>query len=254
MGRSSLPSRLGAEGAQLLEGPGIYHFLSFNPASSCSRDAKTNIVEHPRRVGIAVDYQGNTGFFGAAAVGVFEVHALGIGVDFKGDLVFEGGLDDAIEVDGVGVAHAQPAAGEVADCVNGAAGDGLDDAFGHRLFTELKDVVDAGDDEIELGEDIGGIVEAAVAQDIDLRAREDLNTCDRFVGPADVFDVRFEAIDAEAIGYIGGEGVVGDADILVAELEGGLGHLLDSGGAIACLGVHMEVAPELLGFDQCGQC
>ena len=47
------------------------------------------------------------------------------------------------------------------------------DAGGHVLFGDVEGGVDAGDDPVELGDQVVGVVERAVEADVDLRAGQE---------------------------------------------------------------------------------
>ena len=91
--------------------------------------------------------------------------------------------------------------------------------------------VDAGDDHVHLLEHGVGKVERAVTQDVDLDAGHDGDAFDLVVGGVNASDVLHRPLVVEAVGHGQVLGVVGDGDVLVAALLGGLGHFLDG---VAC--------------------
>ena len=104
--------------------------------------------------------------------------------------------------------------------------------------------MDAGDDDVEPGEQLGLLVEAAVLEDVDLDAGEDAERGELGVQPGD--DVELHAQPLRAQPARDGEPgrVVGEGDVLVPELDRGAGHVDDRGAAVGPLGVGVQVAPQ----------
>ena len=65
------------------------------------------------------------------------------------------------------------AAGAVTEDVGVGVGDRRDHAVGHRLLRHAQLAVHAGDDDIELGQDVVRMVERPVLEDVDLAAGQD---------------------------------------------------------------------------------
>jgi hypothetical protein len=168
-------------------------------------------------VGVGVDDDLAAVFFGAAEVEVVEVGAGGAGVVFDGDAEFGGAGEDLSMSIGVGLAAEDLAAGGMAEDADVRVFERAEDAGGH-LFDGLVEVgVDAGDDDVHLGE--GGVVEVerAVGEDVDLDAGKD---ADAAVLPsklgvdfADALDVGQRARVVQAVGHGEVLGVVGDGDV-----------------------------------------
>ena len=114
----------------------------------------------------------DAGVDGEAGVAVGEVAAVGVAVDLDHRAGAGGGLGDRLDVDPVGLAAADQAAGEVADAVDVRVLDRGEDALGHLLFGDREGGVDAGDDPVERRDQVVGVVERAVEADVDLRAGE----------------------------------------------------------------------------------
>src|ERR1700722_9971929 len=104
---------------------------------------------------------------------VVEVGAGGAGVVFYGYAEFGGSFEDRVHVDRVGLAAEDLAAGGMAEDTDVGIFEGAEDAGGHLVDGLSEEGVDAGDDDIHLGE--GGVfeVEGAVAENVDLDAGED---------------------------------------------------------------------------------
>ena len=73
------------------------------------------------------------------------------------------------------------------------------------------------------------------------------------VDPVDLFDLLGETLGGLAVGDHRGLRVVRDAEELVAQLFGGLGHLLDGGDAVGGVGVGVEIAADVLEPDELRQ-
>ena len=84
-------------------------------------------------MGVGVDAEGDFGVDGHAGVGVAEVEAVVVGVDFQGGAVAGGGEDDFGHVELEAAAGGDEAAGGVADDVDVRVGGGADDALRWRL-------------------------------------------------------------------------------------------------------------------------
>ena len=76
----------------------------------------------------------------------------------------------------------------MADAVDAGVLDRGQDALGHLLLGDREGGVDAGDDPVELGEQLVGVVERAVEADVDLRAGEQPKAALALVLFADLLD------------------------------------------------------------------
>ena len=83
-----------------------------------------------------------------------------------------GSFEDAGHVDLVGVAAEELASGGVAEDADVGVLDGAEDAVGHLFEGLVEEGVDAGDDDVHLGEGFVGEVELAVVEDVDFDSRE----------------------------------------------------------------------------------
>ena len=143
--------------------------------------------------------------------------------------------------------------------------------------------MDAGDDDVELGE--GGVFEVELRRrrGCRLRCRRETEGCCWFdgvglfvfeallvAGPlraalgcelfgevvgdfADAGGVGEGAVVVHAVGHGEIFGVVGDGDVVEAAGDGGFGHLADGVGAVGLGGVHVEVAAEVARVMRCGR-
>src|SRR5271155_2044456 len=83
------------------------------------------------------------------------------------------GAEDAGHVNLVGFAGEELAAGRVAQDLEVRVFEGAEDAGGHLLERLVEGGVDAGDDDVHLGEGLVGEVEGAVGEDVDFDSGED---------------------------------------------------------------------------------
>ncbi len=195
---------------------------------------------------------------GAAEMEIAEVGAGGAGVVFDGDAERGGTLEHLFDVDGVGLAAEDLAAGGMAEDADVRVFECAEDAGGH-LFDGLVEVgVDAGDDDVHLGE--GGVfeVERAVGEDVDLDAGEDADAAAVLglhlaIDLADAADVGESAGIVEAVGHGEILRVVGDGDVGEAAGQGGFGHLADGVAAVGRVGVHVQVAANVGERDELGR-
>ena len=102
--------------------------------------------------------------------------------------------------------------------------------------------MDAGDDDVHLGEHGVGEIERAIGEDIHFDAGEDADAVELLSGSADALDVLSGALVIESIGEGEVLGVVGDGHVFVAAIAGGLGHFFDGAPAVGFDGVHVDVA------------
>jgi hypothetical protein len=120
-----------------------------------------------------------------------------------------------------GLAAQQQAAGGMAEDAHIGIFDGAQDAGGHLFAALLKAGVNAGDDDVHLGEDFVVQVERAVGEDVDLDAGEDADAAFHLpVDFANALDVFEGALLVEAVGHGQVLGVVGDGDVLGSRRPG----------------------------------
>ena len=131
--------------------------------------------------------------------------------------------------------------------------DGGKDAVGHFGAFHFHVGVHGGDDHVELRENFVVEVELAVFQDVDFDSGEQANAGDALLRGADFFDLRERALFVHAVGDGDGFRVVGERDVLVAEIAAGFAHFLDGIVAVGGGGVHLQVAANVVELDQVGQ-
>ena len=117
------------------------------------------------------------------------------------------------------------------------------------FFGHLEVGVDGGDDEVESGKDVTGIVEGAVAEDIALDAFEDDEGCEFPVEVVDLGVLFAEAVFFEAIGIEGGLAVIADDEVLKAFFDAGGGHFFEGVGAVGPFAVAMDDGADIGCFD-----
>src|SRR5215207_11424593 len=251
-------ARRGSSAAQLLElfpAAGVGDVLGGEPGAAGGGDRVGHVVEGVDAVGVGVEDDLHFGFGGEAGVEVGEVAAVGVAVDLDHRAGPRRRLGDLLDVDAVGLAAADQAPGEVADAVDVRVFDRGDDAVRHLLFGDVEGGVDAGDDPVEGGDEVVGIVEGAVEADVDLRAGEEPEVllAVTLVPGADLLDPLPEALGGDVVAEAVAGGVVGDRQVLIATVARRLGHLLDAVTPVGEGGVGVEVALEVADLDQLRQ-
>ena len=88
-----------------------------------------------------------------AEIAVAEVEAVGVGVVLDGDAELGGATKDGRQIEIVGFASQELAAGGMAEDADLGVRDGAEDAGGHLLARLAEERVHAGDDDVHLGED-----------------------------------------------------------------------------------------------------
>ena len=127
------------------------------------------------------------------------------------------------------------------------------DPLGHGLLADPEGGVDAGDDPVELGEQLVGVVELAVGADVDLGAGEQAEAALALVSVADLLDPLREHLVGDVVAEAVARRVVGDREVGVAALAGSLGHLLERVAPVGEGRVAVEVAADVADLDQLGQ-
>ena len=133
---------------------------------------------------------------GEAEQAAGRVEAFGAGVDLDGLVELRGGGEDELGVEGRlrAAAADDDAAGAVAEDVHVRIGERGDHAAGHLLAVHAQLGVHAGDDDVELREEIGLLVEGAVLEDVDLDAGEDAEGRQLFVEGGDDLELLAQAL------------------------------------------------------------
>jgi len=142
------------------------------PSAAELDDAVIDLVELAGGVGVGVDDDLAAGFFGLAEVEIAEVGAGWGGVVLNGDAEARGGGEEGGDINLVGLALEDLAAGGWPR-IGRRGSRSVEDAGGDLGVGLVEAGVDAGDDDIELRQ--GGVfeVERAVEEDVDLAAGED---------------------------------------------------------------------------------
>ena len=139
-------------------------------------------------------------------------------------LVFGGGFDDGGHVDRVAFAFQQQPARRMRQHRDPRMRQRLADALGHASAGMLKPLMHGGDDVIEQRQRLVVEIERAVGQDVALGAEEDAETFLRElrVELLDFLGLLADALLVEAVGLPLRFAVVGDAEVLQAEVHRGL--------------------------------
>ena len=124
-------------------------------------------------VGVGIDAAFDTLLLGELPPAPVHVETPGAGVELDDGAGLGGGIDHSGNVDIVSRALEQQTAGEMAEHGDVRILDGADDALCHLGLGQIEDVVNGGDDVVELRHDFVAEVEAAVFEDVHLTAGED---------------------------------------------------------------------------------
>jgi len=206
-------------------------------------------------VRIGVDDDPAAILFGDAEVEVVQVRTCGAGIVFDGYPELRGAFEDCIDVDGVAFATEDLASGGMAEDADVWIFESAEDALCHLFDGLVEEGVNAGDDDVHLGERGVIEIERAVGEDVDLDAGEDTDFPFHFgVDLADGFDVSDGSRVVEAIGHREVFGVVSDGDVFETTGESSFGHLPDGVAAVGGVGVHVEVAADVGEGDELGEC
>ena len=103
--------------------------------------------------------------------------------------------------------------------------------------------MNAGDDHVELAEQLVGLVEAAVLQDVDLDPLEHPERRHRLVQVATEAHLLPQPLRAQAAGHLEPRRVVGDRAVLMAQRPRGDHHLLDRAAAVGPGGMAVQITP-----------
>jgi hypothetical protein len=124
-------------------------------------------------VGVAVDDAFDAFFLGVMPEAPVHVESHGAGVEFDPGAVFGAGINDGGLVDFVGFALEKQASGEVAHDLDVGILHNADEALGHFGFALGETLVDAGDDDIEFGEEVIVEIESAIGENVHFGAGEE---------------------------------------------------------------------------------
>ena len=203
-------------------------------------------------VGIAVDGHLDAHFQGTAYVHVVQIEAGRDAVYLQGRTGLGSDLDHGIQVHGAFLALAKNAARWVANDVNVGVVQGVHHTPGDLRPILAQRSVHRGHDKVEFGQDLVGKIEAAVGLDLQFATLKQENPIPSAVQGIDLGPLGAQPLDRQAIGDAQALGVVGDNQVAIAPLLRRLGHLCQGTGAIAPVGVGMQVATNIVPFDQPG--
>ena len=117
----------------------------------------------------------------------------------------------------------------------------------------LRDV-QRGDDPVELGQHVVGQIERAVAHDVDLAARQQLEAVERLAHAVHRLDLPAHVVGLEADAHAHAAGVVGDRHVLVSARPHGLDDIEQRVLAVAApVAVQVQVAADVRRLDELGQ-
>ena len=180
---------------------------------------------------------------------------MGIGVDFDHRAGGRGRVDDRVQVDGIAVS------GQQADRPVGwpsMVTRGLDAARDqpsrHLVARQAEQRVNARDHVIKTVEQVVGIVERAIGQDVALGSLEEAKlAAERLVERIDFRPLLVDPLDGKPPGVSRGPRVIGDPEVLHAPGLRGLGHFGQGGAAVAIVGMAVKRAGQVGQLDQVGE-
>ncbi len=159
-------------GLELLWRERIEHLRRFDPAAPGRGDAEAHDGEVFGGVRVRVYQQLHAQRLGTTRVGVFQVEAVGEGINLHGDAELGRGAEEGLHVDRVSLAPADETAGGVGDGVHPGVPHGGHDSLGLRGLVHLPAGMHGGNDEVELLKDLVRVVQRAVASDVHFDAIE----------------------------------------------------------------------------------
>lgn len=242
-----------SEGAvEFGQGQGIDDVTGFQPAFAGHTHAELEIGDVLAAVCVRAEDAADALAEGGGPVAPVQVEPAWVAVEFDPGAGFSTGLNNGGEIDGVRVAFEEESAGGMADGVDEAVLSGADEAFGVFGFVVGGDV-EAGDDKIQLGQEV--IVEVeSIAEDVDLGTGQESEVVALVFEPAievpDGADLLAQSFRVKSVGLEGGAGVVGDGPVSQAERSGQVEGFLEGHVAIAPGGVVVEGTLEVGPFEQ----
>ncbi len=127
---------------------------------------------------------------------------------------------------------------------------GPDDPLGLFLLGLVEARMNRADDEVEPCEYVIGEVEAPVVEDVHLDRAQEPKAVEALVEPGDFVHLTCEPVLVEPVGHGEALGMVAHRQILVAKGLCRLGHLLEAKAPVACVGVGVKVAADVVEGDE----
>ena len=118
-----------------------------------------------------------------------EVQAVGACVDLEKTTVLPRLLDHPVDVDFITGTFQQQATGGMSQDIEIPVIHGAQDTLGLLLLVKSEAGVDGADRIVELAQEVVGIVERSIRQNVDFGGFQDTETVEAFVEPVDVFDL-----------------------------------------------------------------
>src|SRR6266851_1087358 len=235
--------RLGPEGRQEFRGgQGIDDILLLEPAAPRHGDAVADEGQVAGAVRIGRDDHLHATVLAHAEIHVLQVETVGIGVALHRHPVFRASRQYFFHVVVQGIPAQKEPPGGMRDDLCVGVFDGGQHALGHGGAVEIEVRVDRADHHIELRKDFVGIIQRPFLQDVRFRPGEYTNPQILLVSGVDFLDVRRHPFFVQSIRHGDGFRMVGDGNVVVAELPGRFSHFFDRILAVARRRVHLQVA------------
>src|SRR3954468_17100289 len=113
--------------------------------------------------------------------------------------------------------------------------------------------MDRPDDEIELVENSGVVVEATIGHDVGFDSLEDAKSIETDIELVDLVELLLQLVSLETTSVERRLRVVGDTDVIPAALLCRERHLLDGSRAVGVIGVAVEDAAKVFKYHQVGE-
>src|SRR5664279_4102624 len=239
---------------------GVQDAFRRQPGPAGHRGPPSEVIEFFGSVGVRVDREDAAELCGSAGSNVREIEPLVRTVQLQRGAGAGGFPEDEIPIEVQIIARSDVAPGGMGDDVDVGIAD-PDERPGRQLLARLaaRDV-DGSDHQVVASQYLVRIVEAGVGAYLKLAAVEQpkalhgslgrgrsvgLLTGESLVECRHDSPLRLHPFDREAAGNRQTDGVVGQHEVGVAAVSGGLRHLLDGVDAVRPVGVAVAIAPQI---------
>ena len=160
-------------GFHLGEWQAVHDICFGQPAFAGDVGTEAEVLELRDVVRVGIDDATDAFPFREGPEAPVHVEAASISVEFNPCSCACGSVDHARDIECVSLSREQEPTGEMAEHGDVGIFDGADDSFCHRRFAHFEGVMNRCYDVVELGEDVVGVVEGTVFEDVAFDAGED---------------------------------------------------------------------------------
>jgi hypothetical protein len=232
---------------------GVQHVVLLQPATASLANAEAEIVEVQHTVRIRIDADQDAFFFGELTVGVEQIHALGVRVEFQKAAALTGLADDPRHVHVIRLTLLNQPARRVGQDVKVRPVHRAQDAFGLLLTREVQAAMHGADHQIQPAQNVVRQIQLPVLQNVDLDPFEQRNTGELRVQAIDLVNFRQQARRIKTTRHRDMFRVFGDSKVRKAALAGGQGHLVQAIPPIRSLRMGVQITFEIIQFYQLWQ-